>query len=218
MADLIEVNTDEFVKTVDDLGFRVYPKAVADTLTAIAFDSKRAVDREMNSVFESPIAFTKRAFRVQVASFKKNPIQSEIFAQKQQEKYLRFQVFGGTRSFGDIAVTGGGVLLPVRAKTNAAGNLPHGPIRWLAKSGSAGNRKNEFVGRAGKSKTLGVWKKTGRGGSGPLQLLAAFKEAAQYDRERLPFFEIVERTFLRSFDEIFFKKFNQEISKSRSLR
>lgn len=208
----VTVDTTELERRLDRLGGEVLPKAIADSLTSTAFLGFNELKKNVDQRFDRPTTFTQRAFRVQKASYKSDPIEAQVSILSQQSKYLGYQVFGGVRSkSGGYATTGGGVLLPVRGgvKLDRYGNIPQGPKRFL---GTLETKfKGAFVLRT-RSGFLGVFQRTpgkGRGSTSTIKLLAAFKESVQYQADKFPFYEIVreqfESNFRREFDERFLK-------------
>ena len=194
-------------------------RAAADALTTTAFDVQRETKKEMGRVFEDPNPFTLKAFNVSKASFKKDPVEAEVFVNntpgRDRTPYLTFQVFGGVRGPGDYASTAIGPLLPNAVRLNKFGNFPQGPKRYLGRSS---RRVREFVGipKGHPRAPFGVYKRVGRGGREALSLLAVFRDKAKYSQVKLPFFEIADKVFDDEFSGLFEKNFDKEFRNSRN--
>lgn len=165
MAEFRADGIADVIAGLDKFGVRVYRRAAADALTETAFEIRKL---ELNEIASFPeggaTAFTKRKGAVQVnkASFKKDPVESQVFVAEQQARYLSFQVFGGTRIEGDIGSTGGGILTPIvrglldgggSPRLTKQGNLPNrGPRSYLRASDK---RKDQSASRKGKGRSSG---------------------------------------------------------------
>lgn len=208
------------IRGLDQLAQTSYTRAAADALTDVAFITQREEKKEVGRSFDGFVSFTERAFRVNKASFKKDPIQSEVFILPQQSRYLSFQIEGGRRDTADeIAVLrSGNILLPVNARLNKAGNFPS-PKRFLARStGTTGQAAKQFVGiPEGRpndfDRYYGIWRRGGRGGRQTLTLIASFRRAVDYKPDTFDFFGVADTTFTKEFDDSFDKKLEDEISR-----
>lgn len=219
---LIEIEgVDQLIRGLDEAGQVLVTRAASDALTTTAFDVQRETKKTMGRVFEDPNPFTLSAFNVGKASFKKRPIEAEVFvnsaAGRDRTPYLTFQVFGGVRGPGDYASTQIGPLLPNAVKLNKFGNFPQGPKRYLGRSSS---RRREFVGipRGHPDAPFGVYRRVGRGGREKLSLLAVFRDKARYAANKLPFFEIADKVFDDEFIGLFEKNFDKEFRNSRNWK
>ena len=213
---LIEIEgVDRLIRGLDEANKKLVLRAASDALTTTAFNARTELIDTAEREFDKPTKFTLGGFLVKKSSFKKRPIESEVLIKDQQTKYLTFQVFGGVRRAGDYAATKQGVLLGVRQKLNKFGNFPLGPIRYLA-------RKTQFdfiIGPSEGRQRLppGVYKR-GRGKSRKLIFQAAFRDSATYKPNKLPFFEVVDKTFNKDFDSLFSKNFDKEFSNSNNWK
>ncbi len=219
---LIQVEgIDRLIRGLDEAGQVLVTRAASDALTSTAFDVQRETKKKMGKVFEDPNPFTLSAFNVSKASFKKRPIEAEVFvnsaAGRDRTPYLAFQVFGGVRGPGDYASTQIGPLLPNAVKLNKFGNFPQGPKRYLGRSSS---RRREFVGvpRGHPRAPFGVYKRLGKDGRVALKLLAVFRDKARYAEGKLPFFDISQRVFDEEFAGLFTKNFDKEFAKSSNWK
>lgn len=221
MVDLVADGLKEVIAGLDAFGKRVYRRAAADGLTDAAFKIRADEQAEVPKAFDGHVRFTERGFRVKKASFKKDPIEAQVFILPAQARYFTFQIAGGVRKIGDVATTGGGVLTPVGARLSKAGNLPGGPTRFLARSGQ-GTRRREFVGQPQGQRfadaPFGIWKRLGAGGRKRIKLLAAFNEKAKYASEKFDFFGVAGDRFDKDFLSLFQDNLDKEIRKLKAWR
>jgi hypothetical protein len=160
---------------------RQFPKAVAVALTRTAYDVQGALTDGMASTFDRPTPFTMRAFRVDMA--KAGQLESVVWAQPQQARYLFWQIEGGDRASKGferrMQLFGGEVALPgAGARLNSYGNMSMAFIKSASNSGGGGGRY--FVGtpRNRSSETEGVWERMASGG---LRLAMLFADHAKYE-------------------------------------
>jgi hypothetical protein len=221
MTEIVVEGFEQTVAGLDELGKIAYKRAAADALTDTAFIIQGEEKKEVGKTFDGYVSFTERAFRVLKASFKKDPIQAEVFIAPIQAQYLRYQILGGRRKEGDYATTGGGVMLPVNARLNGAGNFPS-PVRFLAKTGTtrgAGSGKgSEFVGIPNGApndfeRYYGIWRREGKGGRGYITMVAGFRRAVDYPANNFKFYDVANATFFSRFDKSFDQKLSVEISR-----
>ena len=217
MVELVEVEgINKLIRGLDEANKKLVLRAVSDALTTTAFNARSELIDTAKRDFDRPTKFTLRGFLVKKASFKKRPIESEVLIKDQQAQYLTFQVFGGVRRAGDFATTKAGPLLAVRQKLNKFGNFPQGPKRYLG-------RKTQFdfvisPSERGRRLPPGVYKRRGRGKNRRLVFQAAFRDAATYKPNKLPFFGVVDKIFNKDFDSLFSKNFDKEFSRSNNWR
>ncbi len=217
MTELIEVEgINQLIRGLDEANKKLVLRAASDALTTTAFNARTELIDTAKREFDRPNKFTLGGFLVKKASFKKRPIESEVLIKDQQAQYLVFQVFGGVRRAGDYAATKQGVLLGVNQKLNKFGNFPQGPIRYLAIK----TKFDFIIGPSEGRQRLppGVYKRRGRGKNRRLIFQAAFRDAARYKPDTLPFFEVIDKTFNKDFDNLFSKNFDKEFSRSNNWR
>lgn len=243
MAESIKVEgLGELVAGLDEIGQRSFTRAAADSLTGIAFMIQRDEKGHVQSFEGGPVSFTSRAFLVEKASFKKDPIESAVAIQSRQSEYLSNLILGGARERGEIGVTGGGALIPeTRSKgaprLTAQGNLPEGPRRWLAKAGNQrggavkyitnedgrkvlDQRNTEFVGKPKgfANAPFGVYRRLGDLGKQSLSLIAVFTDKAKYEEKTFDFFGIADERFQSDFEDLFKTTLDKEIKKLNNWR
>jgi hypothetical protein len=206
----IQVDLTEVRKALENLGEKAGPRAVADTLTQVAFQARTAVLTALPFYISKPIPFTQsnKAVPVNKASYKAAQIEAEVFFAERQSEYLGLAVFGGGRGPEDQAYTKAGVLVPTAStKLDRFGNFPGGPLKWLADVGDDEERYQ--IGIRGRP-TYAIWD---RGKSGnDFTLIAVFKRAVKYE-EQFPFFDLVDNIVQRNIEEVFAEKINKELEK-----
>lgn len=141
----------------------------------------------MERTIDKPIPWTLNAFRILLAKEYKGTIDSVLYIQPNQAKYLTYAIKGGT-----VAST----LVPVigRARLNASGNIPAKRRRGLAGATPTGaGRRGIFIGRPGPRDSdrlpFGLWRRAGRD---TVQLIAKHAENQRREK-RYPFYETAEK-------------------------
>lgn len=167
----IKADFDAAERLLSDLGRKQLPFATAMALNETAAAVKEAEEREVESAFERPTPFTKRAFYLRRA--RKSSLIATVGAKPVQASYLKMQVTGGVRR-----PRGRALVVPAGARLNKYGNLPKGGLSRIKR------RKGAFVAsrNSGKAGHLpaGIYVRSGRGGRGPLKMQIAFEPRASY--------------------------------------
>lgn len=198
------VDTRKFERGLDDFASKQMPFVVAATLTDVAFRIRKELPNSAEKVFDRQTPFTKRAYAVKKANKRDNPIQSSVFVLPAQQKYLGIQSEGGKIQRGDPGTIKGDILEPVNARLNKYGNLPSGPVRYLAKQLS---KENVLVKRI-RGRRSGVFERKKVGGRAKLNLLVTFDP----DRTVKPIFDfpkLVAPLFDKDIQRVFAEKFNR---------
>jgi len=171
MAKKSGIDTTGLDQIIDGIQRQV-PFATAKALTMLARDGQAAAMRQVETAFDSPVAFTKKGFAIKPAT--KQLLVSQVFAKDIQAGYLSRQEVGATVT----PRVGAPLIVPVNIRVNRAGNIPRGAIRRRVSSGKA------FVVGRGGSLPPGVYsrptKAAARRGKGGAKLLAAFIPQANY--------------------------------------
>jgi hypothetical protein len=182
----INVETDirAAVKQLKRVGERNVPLAVAQSLTATAKHLRNVQMRTMSKHIDRPTPFTKNGISYQRAEwkdYKRGTMYARVFVKEDQSKYLKYQVFGGTRAPKRRANT-----IPGRSvKLNPYGNFTKGYIKTqMAKP-------NTFVDTI--EGITGLWQ---RYKTKPSRLLVMFTGATRY-KPRWPFFRISDKIVQR---------------------
>lgn len=203
---------DESIAALDRLGASA-PAALADAINHTAFQSRQALQREVESVFDNPTSFTKNAFAVQQARPGDTPEGSVFVKDMKQGKrapvdWFEPQVFGGDRPLKDsevklramgilpdgmYAVPGSG------ARLNANGNISSQHViqlLWSMRRQTTYGRSHRYrdqqketffvIRRAGRA--IGIAERVGRG----IRVVLAFVSKPQY-AQRLEYEAVVER-------------------------
>ena len=114
------------------------------------------------------------------------------------EKYLKFQIEGGTRS------TGKNIPIPYKpnARLNKFGNI-------IGKRSGLVKKTNQYIGEV--NGINGVWEKQK---SGKNKLIIAFERSVNY-RKRFPFYTIAEMFTKNVFDKNFTKAFLRAVKSAK---
>lgn len=167
---------------------RQFEKAAAVALTRTAWDVRKELTEEMQSVFDNPTPFTLRAFRVDMA--KASDLTATVWAGKEQARYLRPEIEGGERNTKGFErkmhLFGGQVALPGEgAKLNRHGNMSLAFIKKVsADVNSSGSAGRFFVGTPkgwlNDGTFDGVWTRVDN--NNRLVRVMAFAEDATYEK------------------------------------
>lgn len=176
------------------------PFATALALTKTAQAIQRAETKQLDTKLDKPTKYTKGAIGYKSANKKSRLISASVFVKDIQARYLKYQVFGGTRRG-----KGQGTGVPVGAKLNVYGNIPGRRRKAAAWRKGQTLAKKSFI--ATISGIPGVWAKTGGKRNPKLRLMVAFEKRVRY-RKRFPFFRIAEKTAKSTF----LKNFNRALS------
>jgi hypothetical protein len=91
-----------FRNSLDDLGKRVFPKALANLLNEAAFESRRELDAAIVRHVDRPNNFTRKAWNVVKARYQDGDhMFTRIEAKPAQSKYIWYIVSGDERHAGD---------------------------------------------------------------------------------------------------------------------
>ncbi len=187
----ISHNIKDVQKQLTRIQRQQIPFAAAKALTDTARDAQKAVKKQIPKKIDRPTRFTVNA--IGFARATKRKLSSEVFVKPLQEKYLKWQIDGGTRTVG-----GHGTGVPTKnKKLNKFGNIP-------GRKGGLVKGKSQFIATiAGVS---GVWQRYGGKKNPRVKLIVAFEQTVKYEK-RLPFYKIVTRTAASQFP----KRFNQSL-------
>lgn len=82
---------------------RMIPRALAGTLSTVAFQQREALIAHSEAVFDRPKPYTQRAWRFERAKASDGDrMYSSIYALPDQARYLSYQIRGGVRRRGDV--------------------------------------------------------------------------------------------------------------------
>lgn len=131
MFDLeIKADFKSALAALDKLEKSAIPWAIKRALDATARDVAKSETSRLETIFDKPVPFTRRAYAVQLSTTQ-NQV-SQVKARPRQAEYLGIQDRGGKRTPRNRAL-----LIPQDAKTNQYGNLPRtARKRLLARPGT----------------------------------------------------------------------------------
>lgn len=185
----MRINSTEFRQAIDKLvrkGGQLDQSAAQErfaqamALTWTARDAAKDVNAAIPRYLSDPVPFTKNAATFRPA--RKTLLESWVVIKPIQAKYLRFQIYGGTRVPKKRAL-----LVPSGVPLNQYGNIPRNTVKRLLA------RKGVFSGSV--RGVGGIWQRDKKGG---LKLLIAYEPKAAYKR-RFPFERIVRTSVDRTF-------------------
>lgn len=196
----VDVQTKDAARYLRRVGERNIPLAVAQSLTATAKHLQKVQTRSLPKYIDRPTKFTERAFAVRMAKardFKTGRINSAVFAKDIQQGYLRYAVYGGTRT-----PRGRAIIVPgAKTRLNRFGNLTRNYVRRMAA------RDDTFS--ANLNGVEGLYQRTRRG----TKLLVLYARTADYDK-RYPFHQISARVVPREI----IKQLNRAIRRAAKAR
>lgn len=197
-----ESNIRQWAADMDAFQRRQLPFATATALTDVArYDVKPAIERQIDSVFDKPVQFTRQGVAYRWAT--KTSLMSTVLIKDVQARYLTIEETGGVRFPEKRAI-----VMPVGQPVNSAGNLPKGTVQRLLA------RKDVFSGRI--NGVGGIWQRTYdratkvRG----LKLLIAWEDKATY-QPRFGFYETARRAAELHFPGRFEAAFSRALATAR---
>ena len=199
----VKNNIKEVTKGLSKTHREQIPFATSKAINITLFQLRKEMGKQTTKHLDRPTPFTQKGFLVEAA--KKTTLKGILFLKEAVEKYLRFQIDGGTRS------TGKYIPIPYKpnAKLNKYGNIV-GKRTGLIKN------KNQFIGEV--NGILGVWERRKVSSSttakSPLKLVIGFSRTADY-KPRFPFYKIAEMFTKNKFDRNFTKAFLEAVRSSR---
>lgn len=192
----VKDNIKEVTKGLSKTHREQVPFATASAINKTLFDLRKEMGKQTTKHLDRPTPFTQRGFVVGTA--KKTTLKGMLFLKDVVEKYLKFQIEGGTRS------TGKNIPIPYKpnARLNKFGNI-------IGKRSGLVKKTNQYIGEV--NGINGVWEKQK---SGKNKLIIAFERSVNY-RKRFPFYTIAEMFSKNVFDKNFTKAFLKAVRSSR---
>ncbi|QDP47994.1 MAG: hypothetical protein Tp1100SUR763771_47 [Prokaryotic dsDNA virus sp.] len=142
-------------------------RSINETLEVV----KKGEIHEIKTKIDRPTPFTLKGLHIFEATTKtKHPI-GRVFIKRIQEKYLQYQIDGGT----SVSQKGKWPIPIDRSITNTFGNLPRGKKRLQP-------TKDDFYAKIGS--TEGIWRRSDTG----LKLLIALKKTRHYTNKIFDFY------------------------------
>jgi len=165
----VEADFSKLTKHMDNVSRKQIPFAASQAINDTATQSQRALRTNARKQLDRPTPFTLRGFTVQRSH--KNKLTAYVYVNKIQEKYLRFQIEGGTRKDKEV----GRVLVPVNARLNKYGNIPGKHSAGLTRG------KKRFA--AERNGVKGIWERRGGKRNPKIILIAAYHTRAAYTKQ-----------------------------------
>tara|TARA_Y100001973_G_C5026586_1_gene245878 strand:+ start:30 stop:632 length:603 start_codon:yes stop_codon:yes gene_type:complete len=192
----IKNNIKEVTKGLSKTHKEQIPFATSNAINMTLFQLRKEMGKQTTKHLDRPTPFTQKGFVV--ATAKKTTLKGILFLKDVVEKYLKFQIEGGTRS------TGKNIPIPFKpnARLNKFGNI-------IGKRSGLVKKSNQYIGEV--NGINGVWEKQKNGGN---KLIIAFERSVNY-RKRFPFYTIAEMFTKNVFDKNFTKAFLRAVRSSR---
>jgi hypothetical protein len=182
----VSANVREVTRSLNAIQKKQIPFAMAGALNDVAFKAGpkgRVLGKQADKTFAGGAPpFTQRGFKVNKAT--KQNLTAEVFVDKLQEKYMRFQIKGGTRFPERKSM----LISTDKTRLNRFGNITPATYAKLI------NDKTKYFkgvpkGSAGQQYE-GIWERVGRSKRKPggqrIRMVARYIDKAQY-RPLFPF-------------------------------
>lgn len=203
----IDVQSGPALRMLNDLQRRKIPTATAIALTRTAKELQRILEREVDQVFDRPVAFTKRAFAIKPAT--RSNLQAEVFIKRKQAQYLLPQIAGGRRTpkrfeerfSSETSAPGSFWVAGQGTRLNASGNISLATVKRIATKLKK-ERRDIFFGQPSPSLPFGLWERTGKRAGAGLKPILIQIQAPTY-RKRLDLRAIANRHAQRIFNREF---------------
>ncbi len=174
----IKFNTKQVTRNLNKQMRKKVPAGIVAGLNGTGYDARDTVKGELPRRLDRPTPFTKNAFALQRA--KRSTMTATLFAKRIQERYLQWQINGGTATRPKV--------VPGRTwNLNSYGNLPKGATK----------QKNVYV-----SNLRGMyayWKRRGSKKNRSLQLIGFIPSKRTY-RVRFPYYKIAHKVIKTNID------------------
>ena len=180
----IEDNIKQFTKGLDKVAKQKLPQITRSAVNNTLFGLRKEMMKQTVKKLDRPTRFTQNAFHVN--RMKGKMLSGSLVIKDTQASYLTYAIDGGLRDESK--------LLPIPYKPNARLNK-FGNI--IGKRTGLIKKKNQFI--ASIKGITGVWERYDKGKS--VKLIIGFKETAQYEGGKFPFYKIgrkyIDSTFTR---------------------
>lgn len=180
----ISVKTDvkQIVKKLNSFARKQAPFATSKALNDTAFQVMTKERDVVGKHIDKPTPFTKRGFRFKKSN--KRKLVAEVFIPPAQNKYMKFQVDGGTRSPNRTAIP-----IPVGQKKNKYGNMPRNKVKTLL----AGVKTFSGRPKGHPGAPAGIYKRLGAKGRKKLRLMVKWHPENVTYKSLFPFYSIARR-------------------------
>lgn len=187
----IKDNIKEVTKGMSSMQKKQIPFATANAINQTLFQTRKVMMKQTEQKLNNPTPFTVKSYLV--AKAKKTKLSGILFIREQAEKYLKFQIDGGTRSSGKK------FAIPTsNAKLNKYGNI-------IGKRTGLVRKKSQFLQTI--NGITGVWE---RQRDNKLKLIIALRNSANY-KPKLPFYTIAEKYVASKFNKNFITQINKAL-------
>nr|BAR29131.1 unnamed protein product [uncultured Mediterranean phage uvMED]BAR29226.1 unnamed protein product [uncultured Mediterranean phage uvMED] len=177
----VKSNIKEITKWTTNAQKKQIPFATANAINQTLFQTRKVMMKQTEQKLNNPTPFTVKSFLVDKA--KKTKLSGMLFIREAAEKYLKFQILGGTRSSGKK------FSIPTsNAKLNRYGNI-------VGKRTGLIKKQSQFLQTI--NGVTGVWE---RQSDNKLKLIIALKNSANY-KPKLPFYTIAQKYAVSKFNK-----------------
>tara|TARA_R100001460_G_scaffold40724_1_gene76023 strand:- start:48 stop:635 length:588 start_codon:yes stop_codon:yes gene_type:complete len=191
----VKDNIKEVTKWTTSVQKKQIPFATANAINQTLFQTRKVMMKQTQQKLDNPTPFTVKSYLVDKA--KKTKLSGMLFIREAAEKYLKFQIDGGTRTSGKK------FSIPTsNAKLNKYGNI-------IGKRTGLVKKKNQFLRTI--NGITGVWE---RQKDNTLKLIIALKNSANY-RPKLPFYTIAEKYAASRFNKNFINAMNKALKTAK---
>ena len=191
----VKDNIKEVTKWTTSVQKKQIPFATANAINQTLFETRKVMMKQTQQKLDNPTPFTVKSYLVDKA--KKTKLSGMLFIREAAEKYLKFQIDGGTRTSGKK------FSIPTsNAKLNKYGNI-------IGKRTGLVKKKNQFLRTI--NGITGVWE---RQKDNTLKLIIALKNSANY-RPKLPFYTIAEKYAASRFNKNFINAMNKALKTAK---
>ena len=185
----VKSNIKEITKWTTNAQKKQIPFATANAINQTLFQTRKVMMKQTEQKLNNPTPFTVKSFLVDKA--KKTKLSGMLFIREAAEKYLKFQILGGTRSSGKK------FSIPTsNAKLNRYGNI-------VGKRTGLIKKQSQFLQTI--NGVTGVWE---RQSDNKLKLIIALKNSANY-KPKLPFYTIAQKYAASKFNKNFINAYNK---------
>lgn len=197
----VDIDLKDFELEMSAIVKKQIPFALSVALNDTAWQSKEDVAKYAERTIDRPTKFTLRGFAVKKST--KRRLYSEVFIKPIQAEYLEYQIEGKTRRPESKAIP-----IPVNQRLNKFGNIPG--MKGGKKINALLAKPNVFKGMV--RGVYGIWQRRKRG---PLKLLIAFKDKAQYE-EAFDFEKAASKSARARFGKNFQRAWTKALASART--
>jgi len=206
----ISSNIKAVSRGLDKAAKKQIPFAVAQTLTALAFEAMQEERKQASKHIHMPKPFTVKSFLYKPKKVNKKKLEAWVYVNKAdtERKYMKFLIHGGiSRGKGGRAL-----LHPTtHTKLNKHGNMPGDKLHRKTVVKSLAKKAKFFSGipkgMAGQENN-GIWQRYGKKKHPRIRMVAQWKPSRKYVA-KFPFYEIAGQVVVGRANKIFNKQFER---------